>query len=451
MTANRFSDREEGQLLRSIENVMSLVSNGHSPSDAIVKVARDESLSAEMVPLVVQTYNLGRQNYQRTKCAESGTSCLMAEHPIAHLSEVREKLYPAKEAMVKQSSATTEVVCDCYSQAPVRPEYYKQATAELAAEKMAFVMPTLPQDPVLVDRRMRRVKAAAELEVRKLSAIAEHSHNLLLTKISEIREYFNKSASYRLPLAVVESNSRLAYGPDVTPIFDMLSHQLRRKEARATGAVVHNRVPARLDAEPYTLIKAALDQAAICLEDSQIVAEASQKIAAQVGQLDPFFEGPAAQPSPLMSSLASEKRSDTKAGNILGTLGSGVVGGFAGSLQADLNRPTSARVSSMAGELDQPEHQMELKKIRTQAMLSDMMANDPVISGFDPVEVTTAFNELSQMSPTTASRTAVIRPLLRKRLTGELESFDTEQLAKIDQLLRPAPDFRNMQDNQGLQ
>ena len=82
-----------------------------------------------------------------------------------------------------------------------------------------------------------------------------------------------------------------------------------------------------------------------------------------------------------------------------------------------------------------PDHETTLKNIRAQATLHDMLMNDPVISGHDPREVATAFNDIANAAPNVVDSPAVLQAVLRKRLeAGQMADFDVKQLLEMDKL-----------------
>jgi hypothetical protein len=75
-------------------------------------------------------------------------------------------------------------------------------------------------------------------------------------------------------------------------------------------------------------------------------------------------------------------------------------------------------------DLMDPAHEMELRNLGAEGLLNDLMANDEVIRGYDPEEVVDAFNEVSQLTPYAAGKKAIMRDLLRKRLSGGGQALD---------------------------
>ena len=92
-----------------------------------------------------------------------------------------------------------------------------------------------------------------------------------------------------------------------------------------------------------------------------------------------------------------------------------------------------------------PDHSLTLKNIRARATLHDMMLNDEVISGYDPHEVATAFNEIADVAPNVVGSPAVLTAMLRKRLeAGQLADFDVKQLIEMDKL-KAERDYKMLQ------
>jgi len=81
-----------------------------------------------------------------------------------------------------------------------------------------------------------------------------------------------------------------------------------------------------------------------------------------------------------------------------------------------------------------PEHEAEMSKIRIQAMLSDFMSSDPVISTYDMDQVLDVYNQVAQMTPRAVQQPAVMRGLLRKMLQQQdaMEPFEAEQMLKVE-------------------
>jgi hypothetical protein len=91
-----------------------------------------------------------------------------------------------------------------------------------------------------------------------------------------------------------------------------------------------------------------------------------------------------------------------------------------------------------------PAHENRLRSIKAEADLQDLMAEDPVISQYDPSDVVDAFNELSRLSPSAGTQPIIMRGYLRRLLESSpdvagrvLEGHEAAQLAEIDKNIRP--------------
>jgi len=125
---------------------------------------------------------------------------------------------------------------------------------------------------------------------------------------------------------------------------------------------------------------------------------------------------------------------------VLGALAGPTVGGLVGSgLGKAIGPDSDTKLREEAvSELFDPEHEAELTKIKTQAMMSDFMSNDPVISTYDPDGVSDAYNQIVQMAPRAAAQPAVMRGLIRKMLQQQdaLEPFEADQVMKIEKTMK---------------
>lgn len=116
----------------------------------------------------------------------------------------------------------------------------------------------------------------------------------------------------------------------------------------------------------------------------------------------------------------------------------GAIRGVGSSLARSMTTPVSpeemkSRTQGAFKALTDPDHEMQLRNIRAKSVLNDLIRNDPVISSYDPAEVTIGFNEISEIAPSVAESPAIMTALLRKRLEGgQLADFDINQLMQME-------------------
>lgn len=85
-------------------------------------------------------------------------------------------------------------------------------------------------------------------------------------------------------------------------------------------------------------------------------------------------------------------------------------------------------------ELFDPVHDAELSRIKTQAMMSEFLSTDPVISTYDPDQVFDAYNQIVMLAPRAGQQPAVMRGMLRKMLQQQdaMEPFEAKELIDIE-------------------
>jgi hypothetical protein len=154
---------------------------------------------------------------------------------------------------------------------------------------------------------------------------------------------------------------------------------------------------------------------------------------------DLFMDKPAGMGMP-ETGRPQPKEKKTYAPEALGGLVGGPVGAVAaGQIKKIFKPKTDEQIEQEAlTELMDPEHEAELVKIKTQAMLSEFAATDPVISTYDTQELVDAYNQVVQLTPRAARQPAVMRGLLRRFLQQQdaLEPHEAGQLADVETKLK---------------
>jgi hypothetical protein len=139
---------------------------------------------------------------------------------------------------------------------------------------------------------------------------------------------------------------------------------------------------------------------------------------------------PAVAPPNLASGAVQKLLSPFSAGH-------GAINRLGTSLAASMTTPedpekAKARVGGAYKQLTDPDHELQLRNIRAKSTLNDLVMNDPVISGYDPAEISLAFNEISEIAPDISDSPVVMQALLRKRLEqGQLSDFEIKQLMDV--------------------
>lgn len=425
----KISKHIEDKLMQAIEKTAALVNGGQCPNEAIAKVAREDGIPPGNINLMVHAYNTGRTTRQRLDGATPSEKA--ADFPLAEATQVLSLMYPdtVKTAAAKQreSAISTE-----YAIPPTgllqRREKHALRTRRVDWQVGVDTPEPYPGDPAT---RLKKAYCEAErlerqvVEVRRQVAEA---HDKMASTFMELTDYFREVGSS--PIPVVREQVIIMHGGRGEQVMD----QLVKVTPGLTKFSRYKQQPnvglEDATGEPYALVSQLLDE----VDEYKRLKLAYQTIRTTTGGLQEVLLRPfACQPRSVLEeppfSLAFEK---TAAGGLTGVLAPLALakGIFSGKGAA----PPQPQSNQTYLELSDPEHEQQLRGIRSSAMLQDMLINDPVISGYEPNEVTNAYNEIVEMAPRSADKRLLIQALLRKRLEqGQLDSFEAESLLQAEE------------------
>jgi hypothetical protein len=111
--------------------------------------------------------------------------------------------------------------------------------------------------------------------------------------------------------------------------------------------------------------------------------------------------------------------------------------GVSKSIEKGMGKPEAKLKTEAFMAVTDPQHESKLRGLRSQAMLTDMMANDPFLSGESPDRVMGLYNQITKLSPRAADQPLLMRALLRRYLAqGQVDPHDIDQLAGIEVKLK---------------
>jgi hypothetical protein len=430
----RMTPQTEGKIVSAVEEVVDLINDGTGPDDAIVKVAEGIGLPAGHVGLLVNAYNTGRTNRQR----EAGTGLVekAADFPLADAAAILGRLYPETVKSAADVQRETSVSAD-YG---MPPTWLVRARDAAGSEKRAHVVPRLVDRPVdpYPGEPAGRIKRAYDASVRRTREV-EEARRAFSAEQDGLVECFRKLGAWfadpgNPTVADVRDNVEAIWD---RPGAAVLAHLEGTRPGLAKRAALYDS-PRTVDrrAEPYRTIAEAVDRADRVRRAGEEYIEAADHAAVKTAEeLAPFV--PARRGS--MPGLLSEDASaEKRAGPYTTALGVQLSRDMLGHIGGNLGVPDKERmVDRSLRQISSPEHEQELRGVHTRSMLHNMLANDPIISGYHPSEVTDAFNQVSQLAPHAASQPAVMGPLLRKWLQqGNLDTFEGDQLVGTEQKLK---------------
>lgn len=405
------------RLMRAIDIASRETQLGMDPNVAIVKAAQAVSLPRGHIDLLVQMYNTGAT----LDSHQTGTTPQekAAEFPLAAADRVRTAMYPDTVKTASQQFHDVAVSDDYSSSAMVK-------LSRLLPKKELRPLPrTVPQT----------FYKAAESKVDAVSMrqTLEHKRADARRALSDSRDHFIGSlASIREYLCQADAPAIQDLEKSATVLFgsagQQIMAQVKQAVAQPRSTKVRGYVPGGIYDPPFTLIKMAID-AAIDLHEKKQAYE-RRELAVNAGYEARKPIDPAGPRSVLSGEL-------TKSANFLTRLASLQLSDAMSRARTAAGGPQDA-VSKFTAELDDPSHEANLRAIRTQTMLADLVRNDPVLSSYAPGQITNSFNEIAQLSPRSLDQPLIMRAMLRKHLEqGVFDPFEADQLLKLEtQLLR---------------
>lgn len=419
------SKAAETKLLAALEKAAELVNVGENPNAAIIKVARDENIPSGHIDLMVHAYNTGRTNKQRE--IGENTNEKAADFQLADANQILDALYPkvvkTSAQLVRESVVSTE-----YAVSPTGFIARRNAAMEKAASaKVALPEKTwepAPRDEHSAARREYSKKVAAVREAEEARRVATAAYQKAAAKMEELATYFRTPG--KVSFGDVMKEAKLRVGDIGVSILEKLANVYPqfKKQAATTRSIFP-------DIDSFDLLAEITD----ALEDYDDAnrkaaaykkAESVKKAAPEVVTGSVLYN-PLEEPLELKKADASFPMGPSAMTRALGDTVYQGVGSY-------IKTPDQMRGEAFK-EITDPDHERKLRNIRAQSVLADLVTNDPVISGHDPREVATAFNELAEVAPNFMDSSATVQALLRKRLeAGQLADFDIKQLVELEKI-----------------
>jgi len=434
-TIPKLTAASEKRIGDALHQVVDLVNDGMHPTDAITKIASEKRIPAGHVRLMVHAYNNGR-TVSHLKTANDVVE-KAAAFELADCKTILERMFPS-EFKTATEKHIESVVSPDYNRSP-HDWYNKRADQhaepvdlkkEWALEKAADYPAQLRDRQALSKTRaLKRDVEEAYNRTMKLAYDVAHA-------IDGVADYFKRTDS--LPFSQVHENAKLVLGAPGDQLMAKVASE-NPQFARKQGA------PHDVDwkSEPYSLIKRALQTFNDFTEARKVLDDLRKTADTTIEEtLRPFV--PVCRPGIITGSVWETPSPEPKQAmekEAISPVSIGIGGMLSGGLSAaakQLQGPTrDDRVQERISELSDVEHEQNLRAIQTQAMLQDLMANDPVIGGYDPAQVLAAYNQISQMAPRAASRQLMVQPLLRKYLEqGQaMDPFDIDQMLDAEKKL----------------
>lgn len=453
------SKSDEQKLLDGVKQAVDLVDNQNlSPNAALQKVAEEYQYSPGFLKAACNAFNNGRQLAQWK--ANDAVLDKLASFPLADYDAIHDKMWGASQEKVASVSPF----------GPKFESYDDQARSELLNMDLSSFEKAASDEPELhplaadehADMRAKRAYSSYEFARRELEEARREkvaNEDRLYLKMHLLENYFKKFAYDRLPLAQVEHGVATYFGEPGKALMQYVAERFPNEKRAFDHQPTWDgfQQPVNRKQEPYTLIDDCIKQAKSLHEAQVEMSRAEEKFAAAKEGVAPFSRPRPDQetdgsPATLTPSLIPDEAGE-KSANVFGGIAGGMGLGAGKSLVDGMTPDPKKEMEGQIAELESPDHLNELRKIRAQTVLTQLMSDpDNPLSGYDPEEVLTAYNEMVQLSPRLADQPSALGPLLNKRLMGNTEPFEVGEQLKLEEGLKktqaPQSDTTDLMKNE---
>jgi hypothetical protein len=442
----KISKGQEQKIVAALERAIKMANQGETPNAALRKVAEENSFTPPFVRRMVEAFNVSKT---LAHMKHASGEARVNSFPLADAEDILKEMYPAKIASPAEKQAASFLPTS-YD----RPETRNFMKSSLLEVKL----------PPLVEKKAEPYSHDPEViggkRVDKLQGMRKKAENSRATYrqevwklralVKEAADYFKQL--YRKPFAEVERNVISEHGAMGHTLMDMVYTDGRIKEARYDSKLGIKRQLFDDKVEPYVTLNRVLKSASLVTELVKVAAKAQldyEKLAKEWGY--PILSEPEEEvKTALLDDVMSDHHIPFGENSLVPT--SEVVehpfrkkaflpDEFATGAMSVLglkDKPDERDMQEALSEALDPVHDAKLRAISTQTMLSDFMANDPIISSYGEGDVFKAYNQLSQLAPAVSQQPSIARGLIRRLLQSEsiIEPHEAEQLTDMETQLR---------------
>lgn len=432
----KLSETDEKRIMAGLEKAISMTNKGEHPNDALTKVAQEGRFSPPIISRMAEAYNVSK-TLSHMKTASGSERA--ASFPLADPAVILESLYPS-EVVAPAEKAAAMYAPEVYS----RPESVNfNKAARLGAIPESHKPTPYARDTATAERKSWDKRAG----LVKKATQAKHMYRANFWRLTELAkeagDYFRRVG--HSPFAEVESQVIRAHGELGKAAMDMVYSFGNLKENRLTK-VPEKMAWYRATSEPYNVIERMLKVGFELHRSSREAARAELELEQHEEKIGAFKPAAKTTGCLLDGALGGGTSASHQVKLAGGTdLGSELerAGTFGLSLVGPGVKSEESVKRKALSEVTDPIHESRLNGIKMKAVLNDFLSNDPILSTYDPQQVTTAYNQLVELAPGVAQQPAVVRGMLRRMLQqeGVVEPFEAQQATMIERHLRGmAPD-----------
>lgn len=427
----KLSSAEEKRIMDALQTSVGLCNQGLHPNDAIAKVAEEQQFGPSYVQRMVEAMNVSKTLAHMKNASGSERA---ANFPLADAGVILDRLYPETIVSPAEKQASQYIPAEL-----TRPETKSFMKAARVMQPLPYSsgrgrggVEPYPQDPEIVATKLAGQYRGLKNKVASAKSDYRSSFQQVLDLAEKAAQYFTLIGCE--PFEVVEKKAYSEYGDVGMQVMNLIHLHGGMHIKRATyverprALFDHRRQPYGLIAKMATAADTMRKKAEYAV-DCEMELEAFEKKAGlvEVPKLLPLSE----------CLLGGEVAGFNKAAVDFGTVAANQLAPL-GMSALGLKDPKSDSAKREAFEaVVDPEHEAAMNSVKVKAMLNDFASNDPILSSYEPHELTGAYNHVAQLVPNVAMQPMVMRGMLRKILQqgGVMEPFEAHQVSEIEKRL----------------
>ena len=441
----------------ALNEVISTINGGVSPTSALKKVASDLDLNPNYVHRVGEALNVALHYNHFKKASDRSAQFEIADIPetIKSIFSGVEKTSHQKRSENFSNEASADSVFN-YNRILSNPKYKK---AYLEISQAGETHTSFPLSLRGAFEKSANLLKDLERSVDETQTTKVGAEIALNSQFSGLADHFKKDASYRTSFEEFESQAFSKHGKLAVPYLDLLHGASKTAEARGVHDPEYkffndSRELAMFD----TLLKSA--QTLVTAQTAEKIAEeqlqfeksyyaeigklvanngslskgASEDSAPEIRKKKIKSEKSAEEGDPVLLRIeknAALKKSASGIGNMTTLFALGNLLSQSQTPQA-FGKDLGERFAHSRGN-DAPKHNLPLENMERQLLVQELMMTDPILSKVSPGKVAKAYEQILRLSPQVSKEKEVVRAMLRQAVaTQAVAPHDADQWTKLD-------------------
>lgn len=396
---------QERMVLGAVESVIKMANAGVDPSEAVAKVASENSLAPDFVHRVCNAFNTSKT---LALISSEDVNTKLAAFIPADPAIALKHMYPDKVETPAAKKFASWVPTDGL-QSETR-SFRKAAAAPVAS---AQEVPALERDLGFSLGRLYSLRADLRRELKSAELHRDSAYRDAISSLQKVASYFREIPS--LPFERVDAVVCGHWGDDGRSLMNV-AHTLVKGAGLKAARAQDIKFALAPEEGPYLLVREAL-------QAREAFHQAEGKVAEAKSSLD-HFEEEFAKRLPFFKAAAPSGGASGLLTNVLLI-----------DKMKDLfkPKPMSELVDQASEDIADPDYDAQQRAIQAQVMLNDLMHSDPVIGRHPPARVMDTYNRFAASFPRVASSEIGLQAYMRRMLEGgEVDPHDIATAGDIE-------------------